>query len=571
MIVPRAAALARTLDAWLDALEPRQQREPLDVWADRASLLLFAVLSVIVIATLGDYGLTYDEEPHIRYGERVLQFYTSGFRASNLVRGSSYGAAFDLLAALVRRISPWDAYQTNHVLCAFTAELGLLGTWRLGRVVAGPLGGLLGLSFLVLTPVYYGHQFNNPKDIPFAAGYVWGLYFIARLLTAASRCGRDTVVSLGGRRFWVWLGLSLALGMCVRVGGAVLIGYLVLFLALVTLERAWLASRTAARELWPVWVGALLSVAGGWLLLLASWPRVLLDPVRGPQSAIETVSKYKAYDSPTLLAGRSIPSQDVPWDYLPTYFAIQLPELTTALFVLAVALVVALAAWGLARRRRQPWSWLLLVAAVLLPPAYAILRGSTLYNGLRHFLFIIPPLAVLAGALSALLLRAAARHGRVPLGLALGVLGLFCADQAWALYRMHPHQHAFFNRASGGLARAIDRYETEYYGAVYQELGEKLVREVWAKRRDEYANRTFLVAGCGSNLFFKRNLPMNFQFTAMRNAGKADYYVTYARDGCLKRFRDRELVTSVQRDGGTLGVARDMKRRARPAPSARAR
>lgn len=571
MIVPRAAALARTLDAWLDALEPRQQREPLDVWADRASLLLFAVLSVIVIATLGDYGLTYDEEPHIRYGERVLQFYTSGFRASNLVRGSSYGAAFDLLAALVRRISPWDAYQTNHVLCAFTAELGLLGTWRLGRVVAGPLGGLLGLSFLVLTPVYYGHQFNNPKDIPFAAGYVWGLYFIARLLTAASRCGRDTVVSLGGRRFWVWLGLSLALGMCVRVGGAVLIGYLVLFLALVTLERAWLASRTAARELWPVWAGALLSVAGGWLLLLASWPRVLLDPVRGPQSAIETVSKYKAYDSPTLLAGRSIPSQDVPWDYLPTYFAIQLPELTTALFVLAVALVVALAAWGLARRRRQPWSWLLLVAAVLLPPAYAILRGSTLYNGLRHFLFIIPPLAVLAGALSALLLRAAARHGRVPLGLALGVLGLFCADQAWALYRMHPHQHAFFNRASGGLARAIDRYETEYYGAVYQELGEKLVREVWAKRRDEYANRTFLVAGCGSNLFFKRNLPMNFQFTAMRNAGKADYYVTYARDGCLKRFRDRELVTSVQRDGGTLGVARDMKRRARPAPSARAR
>ena len=570
MIVPRAAAAARTFDAWLGELEPRQQRDALDVWADRASLLLFGLLSVVVIATLGDYGLTYDEEPHIRYGERVLEFYTSGFHASNLVRGSSYGAAFDLLAALVRRISPWDAYRTNHVLCAFTAELGLLGTWRLGRRVAGPLGGLLGLTFLVLTPVYYGHQFNNPKDIPFAAGYVWGLYFIARLIMAASRCGRETVASLGGRRFWVWLALSLALGMCVRVGGAMLIGYLVLFLALVTLERGWLDSRAAVRELSPVWGGTLLAIAGGWLLLLASWPRVLLDPVHGPQSAIETVSKYKAYDSPTLLAGRSIPSQNVPWDYLPTYFAIQLPELTTACFVLAVLLVAALSVWALARRRRQPWAWLLLVTAVLLPPAYAIVRGSTLYNGLRHFLFVIPPLAVLVGAFATLLLRAAARHGRVWLGVALGVLGLFCADQAWALYRTHPHQHAFFNRASGGLARAIDRYETEYYGAVYQELGDKLVREVWAKRRDEYLNRTFLVAGCGSNLFFKRNLPMNFQFTAMRNAGNADYYVTYARDGCLKRFRDRELVTSVQRDGGTLGVARDMKRRARASRAGKA-
>lgn len=571
MTVPLAAPAARTLDAGLAELEPPPSREPLDVWADRASLLVFALLSVVVIATLGDYGLTYDEEPHIRYGERVLEFYTGGFRASHLVRGSSYGAAFDLFAALVRRVSPWDAYRTNHVLCAFTAELGLLGTWRLGRVVAGPLGGLLGLAFLVLTPVYYGHQFNNPKDIPFAAGYVWGLYFIARLAMAASRRGRDAVASLGGRRFWGWLALSLALGMCVRVGGAMLIGYLVLLVALVTLERGWLESRSAARELWPVWLGMSLSIAGGWLLLLASWPRVLLDPVHGPQSAIETVSKYKAYDSPTLLAGRSIPSQKVPWDYLPTYFSIQLPELTTACFVLGVVLVVVLSVWALARRRQQPWAYLLLVMAVLLPPAYAILRGSTLYNGLRHFLFIIPPLAVLVGAFTALLLRVAARHGRGWLGLTLAVLGLFCADQAWALYRTHPHQHAFFNRASGGLAHAVDRYETEYYGAVYQELGERFVREVWETRRDEYLNRTFLVAGCGSNLFFKRNLPMNFQFTAMRNAGNADYYVTYARDGCLKRFRDRELIASVQRDGGTLGVARDMNRRGRPKASAKAR
>jgi hypothetical protein len=414
----------------------------------------------------------------------------------------------------------------------------------------------------VLTPVYYGHQFNNPKDIPFAAGYVWGLYFIARLTLAASTRGRDAVASLGGRRFWLWLALSLALGMCVRVGGAILVGYLVLFVALVTLERWWLESRAAAVALAPVWAGTLISIVGGWLLMLASWPRVLLDPVQGPQSALETVSKYKAYDSPTLLGGRSIPSQKVPWDYLPTYFAVQLPELTTLCFIAAVVLAAALSVWALARRRRQPWAWLLVGVAVLLPPAYAIVRGSTLYNGLRHFLFIIPPLAVLVGALLALVLRAAARRGRAALGVVLAVLGLFCADQTWALYRTHPHQHAFFNRASGGLAHAVDRYETEYYGSVYQDLHDKLVREVWKTRRDEYLNRTFVVAGCGSNLFFTRNLPLNFQYTAMRNANDADYYATYARDGCLRRFRDRKLVASVVRDGGTLGVARDMKRRA---------
>ncbi|HWO11419.1 MAG TPA: hypothetical protein VNN80_18120, partial [Polyangiaceae bacterium] len=402
MMTRAAAAASRQLDAWLAAIEPREAAAtPLDTWADRLSLVVFALLSAVVISTLGDYGLTYDEAPHIRYGERVLEFYTNGFEAAGSVRGSPYGAVFDLLAALVRRVSPWDAYRTNHVLCAFTAELGLLGTWRLGRLIAGPLGGLLGLSFLVLTPVYYGHQFNNPKDIPFAAGYVWGLYFIARLVLALGARGSEASGRLGGAGFWVRLALALALGMCVRVGGAILIGYLVLFVALLTAERWWLESRAAAAALRPVWARTLLAIAGGWLLMLVSWPRVLLDPVQGPQSALETVTKYTAYDSPTLLAGRSIPSQQVPWDYLPTYFALQLPELLSAGFVAASALTLVLSAWALRRRQRPPWTWLLLLLAVLLPPSYAIVRHSTLYNGLRHFLFVIPPLAVLAGALAA--------------------------------------------------------------------------------------------------------------------------------------------------------------------------
>lgn len=566
-----AGSVSRRLDAWLAAIASRDEYAgPLEVWADRLSLLVFAVLSLVVIATLGDYGLTYDEAPHIRYGERVLEFYTSGFQVPGGVRGSSYGAAFDLAAALLRRVSPWDAYRTNHVACAFAAELGLLGTWRLGRWLAGPLAGLAGLLFLVLTPVYYGHQFNNPKDIPFAAGYVWCLYFIARLVVTLSARGRAAIDSLGGVRFWIWLGLSLALGMCVRVGGAILNAYLALFVALVTLERWWLGSRADAMALGPVWIRTLAAMAGGWLLMLASWPRALLDPVQGPQSALETVSKYTAYDSPTLLAGRSIPSQKVPWDYLPTYFAIQLPELETLCFLGALLLAALLGGWALARRRPLPWGWLLLGLAVLLPPAYAVVRHSTLYNGLRHFLFVIPPLAVLAGAFVAWVVRAAAKRGPWLLAVVLGVLGLFCTDQVWALYRMHPQQQAFFNRSSGGLAHALDRYETEYYGSVYQELHEKLVREVWATRRDEYLNRTFLVAGCGSNLFFTRNLPLNFQYTAMRNVADADYYATYVRDGCLKRHRDRQLVTSVVRDGAPLAVARDMKRRARRAQASAA-
>lgn len=538
-----------------------------DTWPDVASAACLALVSLVMIVTLGDYGLTYDEEPHIRYGERVLAFYSSGFRSSGGVVRSSYGAAFDVAAALLRRVSPWDEYRTNHVLCAFVAQIGLLGTWRLGRLVGGPLGGLYSLLFLVLTPVYYGHQFNNPKDIPFAAGYVWGLYFIGRLLVACAPSEAAPLAALGGYRFWLALAAALGFGMAVRVGGAILIGYLVLFLALVALER-WRSSRAAARALAPIGLRALAAVLGGWALVILSWPRALMRPLDGPRTALDTVTNYTAYDSPTLLRGESIPSQKVPWDYLPTYFAVQLPEWLLVCFVGACAAAVVGALLALRRRQAIPWVWLLLVTAVLVPPAYAIVRHSTLYNGLRHFLFIIPPIAVLAGGALAESTRRAALNR--PLGAAAlaALMLLFTVDQAAASWRLHPHEHVYFNRWSGGPARAVDRYETEYYGSVYQELHERLAEEVWQTRRDEYLNRTFLVSGCGSNLFFKRNLPQNFQYAAMRGAKNADYYATYARDGCLRHFRDRALVTSVVRDGATLGVARDMKRKARRRPSA---
>jgi len=133
--------------------------------------------------------------------------------------------------------------------------------------------------------------------------------------------------------------------------------------------------------------------------------------------------------------------------------------------------------------------------------------------------------------------------------------------------RLHPFQHVYFNRAAGGVAAAVDRYETEYYGATYQQLHAQLIERIWDERRDSYLKQTFVVAGCGSKLFFTRNLPLNFQYVGMRDANSADFYATYVRDDCLQRFRKRPLITSVEREGAVLAAARDMKAKAGRKPA----
>ena len=86
-------------------------------------------------------------------------------------------------------------------------------------------------------------------------------------------------------------------------------------------------------------------------------------------------------------------------------------------------------------------------------------------------------------------------------------------------------------------------------------LGEQL----WRERRASYLDTTFRVSGCGSKLFFTHNLPLNFEFVALRRVQRADFYATYVRDGCLARYRDRALLTRVERSGALLGVARDLR------------
>ena len=40
---------------------------------------------------------------------------------------------------------------------------------------------------------------------------------------------------------------------------------------------------------------------------------------------------------------------------------------------------------------------LLILSAAVVPVSYAMVSRPALYNGLRHFVFIVPPIAVMAG------------------------------------------------------------------------------------------------------------------------------------------------------------------------------
>src|ERR1041384_5159792 len=177
-------------------------------WFDRLALAALAVLALAGALTFRDYGLGWDDYTHAQYGDLLLSLYTSGFhdtRALSFVNLYLYGGGFDMAAALLAKVLPFDLFETRRLLHAAVGIAGIAITWRTGRRIGGPLPGLLALILLADCPLYYGHMFMNPKDAPFAAAMAVLLLGLVRAIEEYPKPGARTVVLAG-------IGLGLAFG-----------------------------------------------------------------------------------------------------------------------------------------------------------------------------------------------------------------------------------------------------------------------------------------------------------------------------------------------------------------------
>jgi hypothetical protein len=535
------------LDATLAAAAPPAEGRR---W-DRRALLLLAAATLLVLFTFRDYGVTWDEDVHNWYGNFVLDYYLSFFadrRALDWLNLYNYGAAFDMVAALANRVSALGTYETRHLLNGLVGILGILGCARLGRTLGGPRAGFLAALLLLLTPNYYGSMFNNPKDIPFAAAGVWALYYLVRLVPLLPRPPLSLAVRLG-------LAIGLALG--VRVGGLLFLCYLGLLLCLDTVWRAAAAKRPGSlpalgwTSLWRVLAPVTLVA---YPVMLLFWPWAQQAPIGHPLRALLFFS-HETFPYPTLFDGRMVPASDLPPAYLPTHIVLALPELVLCLLAASPVLAAAIL-WrrraGIAREIALPH--FLLGFAILFPVAYAVAIKAVLFDGMRHFIFVLPPIAVAAALAADRAIEALRRFSwRAAVYGAVGVYGL--AHLA-LMVALHPDEYVYYNALVGGVAGAQGRFKLDYWANSYAEAVRGLATYLKGEYGEGFAGRQFTVAVCGPPISADYYFPANFHLTQQRD--QADFFIAFTKDDC-DRSLPGEPVYEVRRLGARLSVVLDRR------------
>jgi hypothetical protein len=511
---------------------------------------VLCIVALIALLTFRDYGLSWDDYTHAEYGDLLLKFYGSGLRdrrALDWVNLYYYGGGFDLIAALAAKLLPFTLFETRRLIGAAVGILGLFVTWRIGRRVGAPLAGLIALLLLAACPLYFGHMFMNPKDSPFAVAMAILLLALVRMFQEYPR------LSIGGT-------LLLAIGIGLSFGSRILAAFAAIdALAVLTVM---VALDARAHGLRPA-----LARVGRFALMLAPalllayaimgllWPWSVIDPLN-PFRAAEYFSHFFEKPWQELFAGRLVAVPDMPRSYVPTLLVLKLPELFLLLgFAGAAGALVAAFKHELPVSRRA--IFLLLVLAAVLPLAAAVLLRPAMYNGLRHFLFVLPPLAVLGGLAGACIAAACARWSSVASLAAAAVFAAGIALPIIEMMRLHPYEYTHFNELAGGGAHARDRYMLDYWGLSLKQASQALLAKIREQHMTRPPERPWRVAVCGPHRSPQVELGPDFETTW--NPQGADFAIMLGEFYCAQL--NAPVIAEIIREGVSYARVYDIRER----------
>ena len=503
-------------------------------------LLVLGVVLVIGLATAADYGLSTDEFNTDDYGPKALAWYTSGFADRSQFETVEeylwmYGPWFQMLVAAVQSLELASPITVRHALTFLLGLAGLAAVVPMARLTVGYWAGLTALTLCLLTGYLYGNLFFAPIDVPFLFAMSWSTLASVLMVRQGVPSWRLTLAT----------GLATGLAIATRTGGVITHAYLVGGMSLCALEALLRHGRAGYGQLRQIALHTLLVILVAWLTAIALWPWLqighpLIQFLEAHRhfATLDTSFEFQNW-------GRRTFTDNVPAWYIPGQLVVRLPEGFLALLLLGTAVWIGAAgSWSRATLRALRRSGvaglrpiaaefagsravLLVSVAAFGPIAVLImLQGSTLYDGVRHVLFVIPMLAIVAARGLTSLLPFLRRISIVPV--AVGVA--HTAAIVVTLVILHPLEYIAMNSLAGGVVGAYGRFDLDYWSMAVPEALRRLEDRIDAEGR--FAGDPPRVLVClawreqFAGVLFRRN------WIAEIHPDKADYLIATERWPC---------------------------------------
>ena len=365
-----------------------------------AAIILSQVIYLFRLVGRGGFG--WDDVQLRQWGFLNLETVLTAFRARSLSLATNgpaqkvlddfdrdKGAWFDLALAAVES----QLHQVDLVSGLSHRQQATILVWAIGaalmfgtlRKAFGELHAVWGTMLYGAMPYLLGNALVNSKDTTFMVAYLLAVRTLLFALEA------KTVHS------YLSHGLSLGLLLATRSIGAVMIATSIL---LIYLSQARASEEEEDRTIGLFGAIATTSVATAFFAVLF-WPALWFTPLRILAYSLRKNAAFPAQGS-MLYFGELVPALELPWHYPVVWIALTSPLVWVILMLIGLSSIakrVESFSVASAFRAFSPTPSFAFSVAYLVPLVAVIGLGSTLYDGWRHLLFLVPGIIalVLAG------------------------------------------------------------------------------------------------------------------------------------------------------------------------------
>ena len=524
-------------------------------------LILIAANILIGFFIFRDYGTSWDEPYFYSYADALGYAYSPAnwFRA-DFDLNNSYGAsgedhktrgpAYLFLARSfvygLEALGP-DSAAAWHLVNFLFFQLGIYFLYCISMRWMSRHSAFATALLFSTQPLLWGHAFINPKDPPFLTFFLGAIFFGFKMVDSIERNTPHKMAAI------VVAALFLGVATSIRVLGP-LAGLLVVIYFIARLE-------VPAR--WNEWKWILGYGLIALLVMFLTWPYLWENPIANFISVFQLMS-----DNPTNLSvlfnGQAYRAGELPLRYLPFMLTTTLTEPVWILFFIGLIVDLWRTFAGPPRHyvgdkfgTSAQISLALILAWLLIIVAYVLLRRPAMYDGFRHFLFILPPVFIFIGSAFSFLseiISSLAKNRIASRWLYTGLVTVLITPGVIGMFRLHPYEYTYYNSFIGGTDGAFRNYETDYWLTCYKDAVQRLNNKT-SKPARLFVKREAYVAAPYANA--------NIEVLDLRNTTEqvqsGDYVLVNTRlNDDRSTFRDAFNVIEIKRGDATFCFVRQI-------------
>lgn len=474
------------------------------------TLVLLGVFLIVNLYTVSDYGISWDEPVQQVVGEANLD-YISSSSDPMLLEGDLiyYGPFYETLNRFTAKVL--DIFfqvpyiPAHHVLGVFFSTLGLLFLFLFARKMFSEKIAFASVFFMMFFPLFIAHLHYNTKDIPLLVLTIIALYFMYRAFS-------EKKFGLA-----VFGGMGTGFALATKIHGLLLfpiffLPYLLYLFWDVRLLRQGKMFILKEFKLFLVYISSTV------FFLFLAWPRLFVQPLLFFQTIYYFL--HHSWAGYVLYFGTSYYVRTLPWHYAPVMLA-----LVTPIFILLCFFIGFFFISKKLFQKEKRFAFALVLSWFLIPLLVEMKPGTIIYDGIRHFFFIVPAYLIICSFGIWWIIEKVQsflpRWKNLVSFILFFSLGLFMIIQ---IVPLHPYEGSYYNEAVRFfIPEHIEKYfEIETWATSYQEGIE------WLQNNAEYGSGVCVPLAAHLPDFYPN--PLALKYACKQGEGKYIMLMTRTRE-----------------------------------------